>query len=167
MTSGCNDTSWLDALCLDPMQPEDLDSVLAIERVSFPTVWSRESYLRELRSRNSYYIVARLEGDIIGHAGMWIVLGEAHLSTLAVHPSRRRRKLGRFLLAHLIRVAEQKGAARIALEVREGNFAAHRLYQHFGFQFRGRLPHYYGDTGEHALVMCKQLATGDDGEPTD
>lgn len=167
MTSGCDDTSWLDALRLDPMQPEDLDSVLAVERLSFPSVWSRESYLRELRNRNSYYIVARLAGEIIGHAGMWVALDEAHISTLAVHPARRRRKLGRFLLSHLIQVAEQKGVARIALEVREGNLAAHGLYQQFGFQSRGRLPHYYGDTGENALVMCKTLATGDDRERTE
>lgn len=167
MTSGCDDTSWVDSLCLDLMQPEDLDSVLAIERVSFPSVWSRESYLRELRNRSSYYVVARLEGEIIGHAGMWIVPHEAHISTLAVHPARRRRKFGRFLLAHLIQVAAQKGVTHITLEVREGNLAAQRLYQQFGFESRGRLPHYYGDTGENALVMCKTLATGDDGERTE
>jgi ribosomal-protein-alanine N-acetyltransferase len=167
LTSDCDSTSWLDSLCLEPMQPEDLDSVLAVERLSFPSVWSRESYLRELRNRNSYYIVARLEGEIIGHAGMWVVLDEAHISTLAVHPARRRRKLGRFLLAHLIQIAEQKGAAHITLEVREGNLPALRLYEQFGFQSRGRLPHYYGDTGENALVMCKTLASGDYGERTD
>lgn len=167
MTSGCNDTDWLDALRLDPMQPEDLDSVLAVERVSFPSVWSRESYLRELRNHNSYYIVARLGEEIIGHAGMWVALDEAHISTLAVHPARRRRKLGRFLLSHLIQVARKKQAALITLEVREGNLAAHGLYQQFGFQPRGRLPNYYGDTGENALVMCKQLATGDDRERTE
>ena len=139
------------------MQPADLDEVLTIERLSFPSAWSRESYLRELRSRNSYYFVARLEGAIIGHAGMWTISDEAHISTLAVHPDRRRRGLGRRLLSHLIQLARRRHAARVTLEVREANYIARSLYRQFGFDETGVLPRYYGDTGETGVIMCKLL----------
>jgi len=140
------------------MVREDLDEVLTIERLSFPSAWSRDSYLRELRSRNSFYFVARLSGAIIGHAGMWTVSDEAHISTIAVHPDYRRRGLGCYLLSHLIQLARRQRAAKITLEVREANHIARSLYRKFGFDEMGLLPRYYGDTGETGVVMCKLLS---------
>jgi ribosomal-protein-alanine N-acetyltransferase len=158
LTSDCADSTWLDSVSIEPMQPADLDQVLTIERLSFPSAWSRESYLRELRSRNSYYFVARLAGAVIGHAGMWTASDEAHISTIAVHPGHRRRGLGRRLLSHLIQLARQHRAAEITLEVREANHIARSLYRKFGFDETGVLPRYYGDTGETGVVMCKLLS---------
>ncbi len=157
-TSGCDDRSWLPATVIAPKRREDLDEVLAIERASFPSAWSRESYLRELRNPNSCYFVARLQGSVIGHAGMWIIGDEAHISTLAVHPDRRRRGLGRRLLSHLIDISLERHIARVTLEVREANSAARALYGEFGFQETGLLPRYYGDTGESGVIMCKVLS---------
>jgi len=139
------------------MKPADLDDVLAIERVSFPSAWSRQSYLRELRSRNSYYFVARLAVHVIGYAGMWTVSDEAHISTIAVRPDHRRRGLGSRLLSHLIEIARRQAVAKVTLEVREANHIARSLYRKFGFEETGILPHYYGDTGETGVVMCKTL----------
>lgn len=158
MTSDSADPTWLDSVSIEPMQPADLDQVLTIERLSFPSAWSRESYLRELRSRNSYYFVARLAGAIIGHAGIWTVSDEAHISTIAVHPHHRRRGLGRRLLSHLIQLARRQHAAKITLEVREANHIARSLYRTFGFDEAGVLPRYYGDTGETGVIMCKLLS---------
>jgi ribosomal-protein-alanine N-acetyltransferase len=140
------------------MKPSDLDEVLAIERVSFPSAWSRASYLRELLSRTSCYFVARLAGHIIAYAGMWTVSDEAHISTIAVRPDHRRRGLGTRLLSHLIEIARRQAIARVTLEVREANHIARSLYRKFGFHEMGKLPHYYGDTGETGVAMCKTLA---------
>jgi ribosomal-protein-alanine N-acetyltransferase len=158
LTSDSADQAWLAATSIEPMRPEHLDAVLAIERLSFPSAWSRESYLRELRNPNSYYFVARLEGNVIGHAGMWTLGDEAHISTLAVHPDRRRHGLARRLLSHLMAFARERRLARITLEVRAANRAAQALYREFGFEEKGLLPRYYGDTGENGIVMCKLLS---------
>lgn len=168
MTSGSDDANWLEeAVSLHPMAPADLDEVLSIERASFPSAWSRASYLRELRSPSSHYFVARLEGSIIAYAGMWTVPGEAHISTLAVRPDHRGRGLGRRLLSHLIEIARRHDVAKITLEVRQANHIARSLYRKFGFEETGILPRYYGDTGETGVVMCKTLRTDPYPEPTD
>jgi ribosomal-protein-alanine N-acetyltransferase len=161
LTSECGDPDWLETVSIEPMKPDDLDDVLAIERVSFPSAWSRESYLRELRSPNSYYFVARRAGAIIGHAGMWTVSDEAHISTLAVHPDCRSRGLGTRLLGHLIAIARHLGLPKITLEVREVNYTARSLYRRLGFEEKGLLRRYYGDTGENGVVMCKTLVPED------
>jgi ribosomal-protein-alanine N-acetyltransferase len=158
--------SWLATVSLEPMRARDLDAVLAIERVSFPSAWSRASYLRELENPNSHYIVARQDGRIVGYAGMWVISDEAHISTIAVHPSYRRRGLGRRLITHLIEVAVREGAAVVTLEVRESNLAAQSLYRQLGFEATGRLRNYYGDTGENGILMRKRLSSAaeDDAE---
>jgi ribosomal-protein-alanine N-acetyltransferase len=135
------------------MRQEDVDAVREIDRLSFPSSWSAESYLRDLRNCSSYYVVARLNGEIIGYAGMWLIADEAHISTLAVHPNRRRCGLGKCLLSQLIDAAHERGATEITLEVREANIAARALYERSGFKSTGFIPRYYGDTGENAVVM--------------
>ena len=160
MTSGCDDRSWLQDTAISAMVPEDLDEVMAIERHAFPSAWSRASYERELRSSSCRYFAARCRGDLVGYAGMWVVSDEAHITTLAVHPARRRQGLGARLVRHLMAVARREGASRMSLEVRTSNHAAQALYRKFGFQQKGMLTHYYGDTGENGLVMWKPLSPG-------
>lgn len=157
MTSGSDKTIWLREIAIAPMAPADLDEVLVIERHSFPSAWSRSSYERELRNHNSYYFAARHEGRLVGYIGMWVVVDEAHITTLAVHPGCRRRGVGSHLLRLLIEHACQRGAARMTLEVREQNLPAISMYRAFGFQQTGVLRGYYGDTGENGLVMWKVL----------
>jgi ribosomal-protein-alanine N-acetyltransferase len=161
----CDDPDWLERVKLAPMAPADLDEVMVIERNSFPSAWSRGSYERELRNSNSYYFAAKHEGAVVGYFGMWVIADDAHITTLAVHPRRRRSGLATRLLEHLIDVARSRGASRISLEVREKNQPAQSLYRKFGFEQKGRLRRYYGDTGEDGLVMWKHLPPEGSGEP--
>jgi len=164
LTSGCADRNWAASVVIDRMRKEDVDAVREIDRVSFPSSWSAESYLRDLRNPNSYYIAARFGDGVVGYAGMWVIVDEAHISTLAVRSDRRRCGLGRRLLSHLIDAAHERGATEITLEVREANAAARALYESFGFKCRGFIPRYYGDTDENAVVMSLGHSTG---EPTE
>ncbi len=157
MTSGCDERAWLDEVVIAEMAESDLDEVLAIERESFPSAWSRESYEREVRNRNSYYFTARYGRGLVGYFGMWVVVDEAHITTLAVHPQWRRKGLGRRLLDLVIDVARRQGASRVTLEVREGNGPAIAMYRKSGFETKGILPGYYGDTRENGVVMWKAL----------
>ena len=164
MTSASADSAWLDQVLIEPMAEHDLDEVLAIERASFPSAWSRGSYERELRNDTSRYFRARSAGVLVGYAGMWVIFDEAHITTLAVHPQWRRRGLAKQLLRLLIRRAWRQGATRLTLEVRERNEAARALYRALGFVEKGVLPGYYGDTGENGIVMWKPLSSQDGDE---
>ncbi len=90
---------------------------------------------------------------IIGYAGMWIMVDEAHITTIAVRETWRGRGLGELLLASLVRAASRAGAERLTLEVRISNHAAQTLYRKYGFHQEGVRRRYYSDNNEDAYIM--------------
>lgn len=167
----------------EPMRLEDLEEVLAIEQMVFPVPWSLRAYRWELTSNNhACYLVVRRrqpEGEqappglrrgirrvfggitdrspVLAYGGFWLIVDEAHIGTLAVHPNRRRRGLGSLLLAALLDKAVEMGAVVATLEVRVSNVAAQNLYHTFGFERVGLRRNYYQDSGEDALIMTTPL----------
>ncbi|MGB9662448.1 MAG: ribosomal protein S18-alanine N-acetyltransferase [Moorellaceae bacterium] len=140
------------------MTNRHLDEVLEIERASFPTPWPRSSFLNELYANDcAYYYVGLHEGKVIGYAGMWIILDEAHVTNIAVHPHFRGRGLGGLLLEVLMQEAIALGADRMTLEVRVSNLTAQHLYERLGFVRAGIRKGYYHDTQEDAIIMWKHL----------
>jgi len=140
------------------MKVEHLPGVLEIERVSFPTPWSRQAFTYELTQNNfAYYIVTLHQSQVVGYAGMWLVLDEAHITNIAVHPGYRSRKLGEALMLEMMRQAVLRGAVRMTLEVRPSNHAARQLYKRLGFQEKGLRKKYYTDTNEDAIIMWLDL----------
>jgi ribosomal-protein-alanine N-acetyltransferase len=96
-------------------------------------------------------------GRILGYAGMWIVLDESHITTIAVRTEHRGRGLGEVLLANLVELAAEAQARHVTLEVRVSNEIAQNLYRKYGFELQGRRPRYYSDNNEDAYLMT----TGD------
>jgi [ribosomal protein S18]-alanine N-acetyltransferase len=90
---------------------------------------------------------------IIGFAGMWILLDEAHVTTIGVAPDFRGRGLGEMLLLELIEEAMRRGAEWVTLEVRVSNESAQALYAKYGFTRQGVRRRYYSDNGEDAYIM--------------
>lgn len=155
-------------LSIGPMRYEDLDQVVAIERASFRTPWSRSAFLSELlENQRACYLVARNgSGAIVGYAGAWLVLEEAHVTNVAVHPDWRRQGVGEALMRAIMETTAQKGARRMTLEVRTSNETARRLYERLGFVKIGVRPRYYQDNDEDALVMWREgLETEGRGSP--
>jgi ribosomal-protein-alanine N-acetyltransferase len=143
---------------LSLMTLEDLDDVLAIERASFQTPWSRGAFRYELtQNRVARSVVARVGGRLVGYLCLWEIGHEIHITNLAVHPTFRRRGSARALLAHTLEQARQGGVELVFLEVRPTNVEALTLYESFGFRIIGRRKGYYLDTGEDALVMEARL----------
>ena len=135
------------------MTPQDADQVAAIEAASFTMPWSRQSFWEEAQNEQAYYLLALSEEEIVGYAGVWLVLDEAQVMHIAVAPARRGQGIGRMLLADLMARSKARGAARMTLEVRPSNAAALALYASLGFKDFGRRPGYYQDNGEDAVIM--------------
>ena len=137
------------------MTQQDLDEVLQIEGVSFPTPWSRALFERELATPFARSFVARAaEGkNLLGYLCFWHVDGEAHILNLAVHPQHRTRGIGTLLLGQGIDYSRKNGVHFITLEVRRSNYKAISLYRNFHFQPQGIRRRYYTDSGEDAVVM--------------
>jgi len=140
-------------ITVETMHHADLVDVVPIEKLCFGDRWSLHAFANELDNPASHYFVAR-EGDrIVGYAGYWLILEEAHVTTIAVHPSFQRRYIGERLLLQLIDDAATHGAKWVTLEVRASNLGAQRLYEKYGFTSLGRRKGYYQEDGEDALVM--------------
>jgi ribosomal-protein-alanine N-acetyltransferase len=135
------------------MRAADVDRVMAIEAVSFPSPWSRVTYLTELaRESLTFYIVAEWEGELVGYAGYWLIPDEAHITTIAVHPGHRRRGIAEHMVVHLLQTARAAGATRATLEYRVSNYGAAKLYDKYGFRREGLRRGYYRDGNEDAVV---------------
>jgi ribosomal-protein-alanine N-acetyltransferase len=148
------------------MQLEDVTAVLAIDALSFPTPM-KESLLQYELSENrlAHYqvLVQRLSGggeQVIGYAGYWLLGDEVHVSTIAVHPELRGRRLGELLLLNLLLLAYERPARLATLEVRQSNEAAQQLYAKYWFRVVGKRRRYYKDTGEDAILMTVEPLNG-------
>lgn len=144
-------------ITLRRMTLTDVEAVHAIEAATFPRPWTRQDFIKEMtQNACARYLVAEKDGEIIGYAGAWIVLDEAHVTNVAVRRDQRGRGVGRLLTAGLMQYAANLGVAYATLEVRRGNEIAKRLYQTLGFEYAGARKRYYEDNGEDALIYCCQ-----------
>ena len=149
----------MNPITLRRMNELDIDGVLAVEEQSFTTPWSREGFVTEMKNELSYYLIMSHAGKIIGYAGMWLIVDEAHVTNVAIVPGYRGQKLGEKLMAALIECAKERGALSMTLEVRATNTVAQGLYAKFGFISQGIRRKYYTDTQEDALIMwCNTLS---------
>ena len=72
----------------------------------------------------AHLVGAFWEDQLVGYAGMWQVVDEAHITNIAVLPGYRGRGIGRMLLEALLKDANVRGARSATLEVRPSNIAA-------------------------------------------
>jgi ribosomal-protein-alanine N-acetyltransferase len=142
------------AMQIEPMAHGDLTAVLRIENLSFHTAWPANAFANEIRDNKlAHYFVGRLDGRVVAYGGIWVILEDSHITTIAVHPDYRGLKLGEEMLQKLLERAISEGASWITLEVRESNDVAQRLYRKYGFTTVSTRRGYYSDNGENALVM--------------
>lgn len=131
----------------------DLPEALVLDTECLPRPWSLGVWREELRSPHSTYLAIEDEGRIVAQIGLKLILDEAHVMTIAVHPSHRRRGYARALIGAALDAAPQ--AHTVHLEVRPSNIAARALYDSLGFDVTAQRPGYYGD--EDALLMSLSL----------
>jgi ribosomal-protein-alanine N-acetyltransferase len=146
-------------LTVRPMVLDDLEQVVAIDQLSFSLPWPIHSYRYELLENDvSRQWVAEVQSAgeaprVIGMIVVWLILDEAHIATIAVHPKFRGGGIGRQMLLTALRECTAQGAASATLEVRERNQIAIAMYCKFGFDVVGRRKRYYMDTNEDAILM--------------
>ena len=144
------------------MTEADVDGVAAVEAATFPTPWSRDAFASEMKNVAARYLVAEMDGVIVGFAGAWIILDESHITNIAVLKEHRGQKIGRRLTEGLLQYLSNLGAAYVTLEVRKSNEVAQNLYKSLGFIKLGVRKRYYEDNGEDALIMvCDHMPEAD------
>jgi len=145
------------------MVEDDLDEVLEIEKTSFSSPWSKETFLIELKKNEFSRILLAKAKDksiysgILGYCCYWIVSDEMHITNIAIHRRYRRRGIGEQLLRFLIKEAIKIGAKLITLELRISNLSARALYEKLGFIPVAIRRKYYTIPKEDALIMLLKL----------
>lgn len=165
------------------MHANDITQVMDIERESFPSMWPQTAYRRELQNKVARYYVITEQSDqppaevsgapglwgtirrivggeseeqeerVLGFIGIWLLVGEAHIVTVAVREEYRRMGIGERLLIAAIETALEYDQEVLTLEVRKSNDAAQLLYQKYGFDRVGLRKRYYTDNNEDAVLM--------------
>ena len=161
-----------------PMTPGDIRTVMRIESLSFTTTWPPSAFASELNDNKlAHYFVGRVfeasgtnaldresdpqDGELVAYGGIWVILEDSHITTIAVHPDWRGKNYGEEMLVHLLHQAIERGASWITLEARESNVVAQNLYRKYGFTIVSTRRAYYSDNGENAVVMWAGNLRGD------
>lgn len=140
------------------MRSEDLDVVKSIDKIAFPNPWPENAIKYELEENSNarLWVAELVEGNekkLVAFAVIWVILDEAHIGTIAVHPDFQGNSVARRLLAVICLNLIDENINRLFLEVRKSNVAAIKLYEKFGFEVDGERKKYYRDNGEAALLM--------------
>lgn len=135
---------------------KDVEDIYEIETLCFPDPWSRDALTYELEENpRAFYIVADLDGQVVGYAGLWWIEDEGHITNVAVKPGYRNRRIGEGIISVMIDFTSKEGIKHHTLEVRRSNDPAISLYEKFGFRTEGVRKRYYRNNGEDALIMWR------------
>ena len=142
---------------LVPMDRSHLAGVAELERMCFSTPWNEAMLEEELYNDTASFIVAEGEdGQVLGYAGLHVILDEGYIDNVAVRPTCRRQGIADRLLDVFCRFG-QANLAFLTLEVRPSNTAAVALYEKHGFQEAGRRKDYYENPKEDALLLTREF----------
>ncbi|MBG0776529.1 MAG: ribosomal protein S18-alanine N-acetyltransferase [Desulfovibrionaceae bacterium] len=135
----------------------DLGQVLELERACFSTPWNEKQFNLALQQKIFHLFGLKANGDLLAYMAFYHAADEMEILNIGVAPAHRRRGAGRRLLGLVLGIARRMGVRRAFLEVRRSNAPARTLYAGFGFEHAGVRAGYYTDTGEDALVLCRDL----------
>ena len=145
----------IDNIEIEVMTLADLENIKNILASDFDEFWNYNVFKAELQSENSKYLVAKLNNEIIGFAGIKIIIDEADIMNIVTKKIYRNQGVGTLLLSQIIDLCEELNLISISLEVNEINSSAIHLYENFNFKITGNRKNYYN--GSNAILMTKGL----------
>ncbi|HEY9701996.1 MAG TPA: ribosomal protein S18-alanine N-acetyltransferase [Allocoleopsis sp.] len=144
-------------ILIKPIEFTEISQVLELDQLCFGGLWSQSGYEQEIDSEDSLLLGMYDDHVLIGITCCWLILDEAHITLLGIHPDYRQQGLGKHLLKVLLDTAKNKGILRATLEVRISNEVAIALYHKLGFNDVGLRKNYYQNPDENALIMWSKL----------
>lgn len=137
------------------MTLEHLENIKDVLNSEFDDFWNYNILKEELNSQNSCYIVALLNNEIVGFAGIKFIADEADIMNIVTKKTFRNQGIGKLLLENLIQLSKSLNLTSITLEVNEENAPAIHLYKKFGFEILGIRKNYYKNAD--GIIMTKKL----------
>ena len=138
------------------MDLNDLEEIKHYLEDKFDNFWTYNVLKEELEADNSHFIVAMDNNDIVGFAGVKIIVDEADVMNIVVRKDQRQNGVGSAMMEYLINHAKTYNIKKITLEVNENNLSAIHLYNKYNFDHIGIRKRYYKDNSD-AIIMSKTL----------
>lgn len=142
-------------LIISKMTLSDLDEISSILTTDFDDFWNASTLESELKNPFSKYIVARMENEIVGFAGVIDTVDQLEITNIVVKKIFRKEGIGNRLLTELINLAKESGKEEITLEVNNTNLPAIKLYEKNGFKNIGFRKKYYNNTDDANIMTLK------------
>lgn len=137
---------------ISEMNLQDLENIKGCLLTDFDNFWSYNILKRELENGKSKYFVAKQENEIVGFAGILLIIDQVNIMNIVVKKDKRNFGIGSSLLEEIIRYSKIHNATSITLEVNEKNILAIKLYKKYGFKQVGLRRKYYNNE-DNAILM--------------
>ena len=135
------------------MEEGDLNQVVTIEEQLFSMPWTYDGFLSGIRQDGSIFLVAIIEGEVVGYLGMYCSFDEGEITNVGVKKDRWNQGIGRMLMDAALQLANNRNIEHLILEVRKSNEQAISLYKKTGFVEIGLRPGFYEMPREDGIVM--------------
>lgn len=136
-----------------PMEERDVEQVARLDRVCFSEPWSETLIRSGIGSKLDTYFVCEDQSGILGYCVLRLLGDEGEIQRIAVCPQHRRLGIARKLMDSMVALARRRSIRAVALEVRESNEGARRLYDSYGFKQEAVRRGYYHNPSEDAIIM--------------
>lgn len=137
---------------ISEMNLQDLENIKDCLLTDFDNFWSYNILKQELENGKSKYFVAKQENEIVGFAGILLIIDQVNIMNIVVKKDKRNFGIGSLLLEEIIRYSKIHNATSITLEVNEKNIPAIKLYKKYGFKQVGLRIKYYNNE-DNAILM--------------
>ncbi|MCM1118109.1 MAG: ribosomal protein S18-alanine N-acetyltransferase [bacterium] len=141
------------------LRAEDVEPLSVIEARSFSMPWTAADFARLIEDRNSLYLVAEVDGRVVGCCGVTNVSGDGEIDNVVVDEAYRNRGIATALLRETLRTGYAMGVEAFTLEVRVSNAPALHIYEKAGFVSEGIRPRFYERPTEDAMILWKRDKT--------
>lgn len=135
------------------LEMRDIEAVSIIEAQSFSMPWSAKDFEQLVKDEKSLYLVAEIDGQVVGCCGVTNVCGEGNINNVVVQEAYRGQGIACAMMQELLARGRKMGCVEFTLEVRVSNASAIRVYQKLGFISEGIRPRFYEKPVEDAMIM--------------
>lgn len=140
------------------LRAQDIEPLSIIEAKAFSMPWSAADFARLIEDRNSTYLVAEIDGRVVGCCGVTNVSGDGEIDNVVVDEAYRNRGIATAMLEETLRQGRAMGVEAFTLEVRVSNAPAIHIYEKAGFVSEGIRPRFYEKPVEDAMILWKRDA---------
>lgn len=138
------------------MTIEDFNQIKDKLKEDFDEFWNENILKSEIENPNSKYFVVKENEEIIGFAGILVLIDSTEITNIVVKKTKRGNGISNLLLEKLINETIKLNKEKISLEVNENNTIAINLYKKYNFKKVGLRKKYYNGI-DNAIIMTREL----------